>query len=174
MQDMKFYDFKFQYPALTTFAMLRQAWIAVNKVAETKLLKVGLTPEKLAVLWACRDYPGTLIPAEVARLVFRENQTIAGLLNRMEAEGLVQRVPKKKGHPFTEIKMTSKGEKLVEPGIEIMKAIITELAADMPVEQQEQLQKSLRALRDKALEKLHIEASPPSGRPAGKPIPVKW
>ncbi len=174
MQDMKFYDFKFQYPPLTTFNMLRQAWIAVNKLAETKLLKLGLTPEKLAVLWACRDHPGTLIPAEIARLVFRENQTIAGLLNRMEAEGLVIRVPKKKGHPFTEIKMTSKGEKLVGPGIEIMKSIITEVAADLPVEQQEQLQKTLKVIRDKALDKMHIEAQPPSGFPPGKPIPVKW
>jgi MarR family transcriptional regulator for hemolysin len=174
MQDMKFYDFTFQYPPLTTFNMLRQAWIAVNKLAETKLLKLGLTPEKLAVLWACRDHPGTLIPAEIARLVFRENQTIAGLLNRMEAEGLVIRVPKKKGHPFTEIKMTSKGEKLVGPGIEIMKSIITEVAGDLPVEQQEQLQKTLKVIRDKALEKMHIEAQPPSGLPAGKPIPVKW
>lgn len=174
MQDMKFYDFKFQSQALTTFTMLRQAWIAVNKLAETKLLKVGLTPEKLAVLWACRDYSGTLIPAEIARLVFRENQTIAGLLNRMESEGLVQRVPKKKGHPFTEIKMTSKGEKLVNPGIEIMKVIINELAADIPAAQQEQLQNSLKILRDRALEKLHIEANPPSSLPAGKAMAVKW
>jgi len=29
-------------------------------------------------------------------------------------------------------------------------------------------------LRDKALDKLHIEASPPSGLPAGKPVPVNW
>jgi DNA-binding MarR family transcriptional regulator len=92
----------------------------------------------------------------------------------MESEGLVQRVPKKKGHPFTEIKMTAKGEKLVAPGIEIMKAIITELTADTPTAQQEQLQNSLRILRDNALGKLHIEASPPSGLPAGKPVPVKW
>lgn len=48
---------------MTTWNMLCQTWIAVNKVAELKLLEVGLTPEKAAVLWACRDYPGTLIPA---------------------------------------------------------------------------------------------------------------
>lgn len=173
MQDLKFYDYKFQNQSLTTFALLRQAWIAVNKAAETKLLKVDLTPEKLAVLWACRDYPGTLIPAEVARLVFRENQTIAGLLNRMEAEGLVKRVPKTKGHPFTEIKMTAKGEKTVGPGIEIMKALISELVDGLPVQQQEQVQKLLRSLRDRALDKLHIEAHPPAGY-TDKPIPVEW
>src|SRR4030043_1565170 len=104
---------------MTTWALLRQTSIAVNKAAEIKLAKVGLTPEKAAVLWACRDYPGTITPAEIARLMFRENQTIAGLLNRMEKEGLVSRVPKRKGHPFTEVKMTPKGEKLCEQGIEV-------------------------------------------------------
>src|SRR4030043_1731917 len=98
---------------MTTWALLRQTSIAVNKAAEVKLAKVGLTPEKAAVLWACRDYPGTLTPAEIARLVFRENQTIAGLLNRMEREGLVIRVPKRKVHPFTEVRMTPRGMRLV-------------------------------------------------------------
>src|SRR4030043_2034919 len=109
---------------MTTWALLRQTSIAVNKVAETKLAKIKLTPEKAAVLWACRDFPGTLTPAEIARLLFRENQTIAGLLNRMEKEGLVTRIPKRKGHPFTEVKMTPKGEKLVGPGEEVFKGII--------------------------------------------------
>jgi len=174
MQDLKFYDFNFEEASLTSFAMLRQAWIAANKAAETKLLKVGLTPEKLAILWACRDHPGTLIPAEVARLVFRENQTIAGLLNRMEKEGLVKRIPKTKGHPFTEIKMTSKGEKVVGPGIEIMKELVNEFTAGFSTKQHEQFQSSLRVIRDKGLAKMHLEAHPPSGLPAGKLVSVDW
>ncbi len=28
-----------------------------------------MTPEKVAVLWACWDYPGQLTPAEISRLV---------------------------------------------------------------------------------------------------------
>ena len=102
MPDM--YDFEFADQALTTYTALRQAWVAVNRLAEARLGKINLTPEMLAVLWAARDYPGRLIPAEIARLTHRENQTIAGLLNRMEKFGLVQRIPKRKGKPFTEVK----------------------------------------------------------------------
>ena len=159
------YDFQFRDPTFATYTLLRQAWIAVNKVSETKLAKKGLTPEKLAVLWACRDYPGTLIPSEIARLLFREPQTIAGLLNRMEREGLIKRTPKRKGKPFTEVKITPKGEKAIGPGLDVHRALIAELASDLPVEQQEQLQNLLRALRDKAVEKLHLEA---------KPVPGTW
>ncbi len=169
------YDFEFEETAMGTWTALRQASIAVNKAAEVKLAKVGLTPEKAAVLWACRDYPGTLTPAEIARLVFRENQTIAGLLNRMEKEGLVSRVPKRKGHPFTEVKITPKGEKLTGPGIEIYKGLIKGLVSAMPVDEQKQLQKLLGGLRQRMMDEMHMEfdQQPESFNP-GKPIRFKW
>jgi DNA-binding MarR family transcriptional regulator len=169
------YDFEFEETAMGTWAMLRQTWIAVNKAAEVKLAKVGLTPEKAAVLWACKAYPGTLTPAEIARLVFRENQTIAGLLNRMEKEGLVTRVPKRKGHPFTEVKITSKGEKLASPGIEVYKGLIKGLVSGLSVDEQKQLQKLLKVLRQKMLDEMHMDLDKGPGAFApGKPIRVKW
>jgi DNA-binding MarR family transcriptional regulator len=168
------YDFEFDEIAMGTWAALRQAGISVNKVAELKLAKVGLTPEKAAVLWACRDYPGTLTPAEIARLMFRENQTIAGLLNRMEKEGLVTRIPKRKGHPFTEVKITSKGRKLVDPGVDVFKGIIKGLVNGLSVDEQKQLQKLLKALRQKMLDEMHMEIDRQPNVYKGKAISVKW
>jgi DNA-binding MarR family transcriptional regulator len=168
------YNFEFEEMAMGTWAALRQTWISVNKVSELKLAKVDLTPEKAAVLWACRDYPGTLTPAEIARLMFRENQTIAGLLNRMEKEGLVTRIPKRKGHPFTEVKITPKGEKLVGPGVEVFRGIIKGLVSGMSVEEQKQLQKLLKTLRQKMLDEMHMEIDRQPDVYKGKPISVKW
>ena len=168
------YDLAFADTALTTYVLLRQAWLAVNRVAEARLAKVGLTPEKFLVLWICRDYPDTLIPAEIARIAHRENQTIAGLLNRMEKEGLVQRIPKRKGHPFTEVKMTAKGEKLLADGLPVFRSVVSDLMSDMPVQKQEECQEWHRGLRDKALDKLHLEAKRPAESRTGKPITLKW
>jgi MarR family transcriptional regulator for hemolysin len=168
------YDLQFSEVAMNTWAMIRQTWTALNKVAETRLAKTGLTPEKAAVLWACRDYPGTITPAEIARLTFRENQTIAGLLNRMEKDGLVKRIPKRKGHPFTEVKLTAKGEEACGPGVEIYKKLITGLMTDLSTDEQEQLQKLLRGLRDKMLDELHMEIKKPSGYDSEKPITPNW
>ena len=164
------YDFQFSDSAFATHTLLRQAWIAVNKAMEYRLAKVGLTPETLAVLWACRDYPGTLIPAEIARLLFREEQSVTGLLNRMEREGLIKRIPKRKGKPFTEVKITRKGEEAIDPALTVHKAVIAELASDLSAEQQEKLQEALRALRDKALQTLRLEPRPTGG----KPMTLKW
>jgi DNA-binding MarR family transcriptional regulator len=168
------YDLEFSDQALTTYTLVRQAWLAINRYAETKLAKVGLTPEKFLVLWSCRDYPGPLIPAEIARIAHRENQTIAGLLNRMEKEGLVLRIPKRKGHPFTEVKMTAKGKKLLEAGLPVFRAIVSDLLSDMPVQKQKECQAWHRALRDKALDKLHLVAESPTESVIGKPINLKW
>ncbi len=167
------YDFRFSDSAFATHTLLRQAWIAVNKAMEYRLAKVGLAPEKLAVLWACRDYPGQLTPAEISRLLFREPQTISGLLNRMEREGLIKRILRRKGKPFTEVKITPKGEEAIGPALSVHKALIAELASNLSAEQQEKLQDSLRALRDKALETLHLEPRPAGGRP-GKAFTLKW
>ena len=113
------YDFEFTDGALTTYTALRQAWIAINRLAEKKLERIGLTPETLAILWAARDYPGTLIPAEIARMTHRENQTIAGLLKRMQKSGLIERVSRRKGKPYTDIKITEKGRKLCDAGVPV-------------------------------------------------------
>jgi DNA-binding MarR family transcriptional regulator len=168
------YDLEFSDTALTTYILLRQAWLAVNRVVEARLAKMGLTPENFLVLWTCRDYPSPLIPAEIARIAHRENQTIAGLLNRMEREGLVLRVPKRKGHPFTEVKITAKGEKLLDTALPVFKSIVSDLISDMPTQKQKECQVWHRELRDKALDKLHLVAGPPSEGVTGKPIDLKW
>jgi MarR family transcriptional regulator for hemolysin len=168
------YDLEFTDHALTTYILVRQSWLAMNRYAETKLAKVGVTPEKFLVLWACRDYPGPLIPAEIARIAHRENQTIAGLLNRMEKEGLVERIPKRKGNPFTEIKITTKGDKVLTAALPVFRSVISELLSDMPVQKQKECQGWHRELRDKALNRLHLVAEPPAESVTGKPIDLKW
>jgi len=167
------YDFEFAEPSMTTFSLIRQTWAALNKATEIRLAKIGLTPEKTAVLWACRDYPGSLTPAEISRMLFRENQTIAGLLNRMEREGLVKRVPKRKGHPFTEVRLTERGEELCGPGVEIMKQVIVSILGDMPAKRHVELQDLLKEVRDRALETFYVEPGKPFGG-AKKPIEVRW
>jgi DNA-binding MarR family transcriptional regulator len=168
------YDLEFVDQALTTYILVRQAWLAINRYAEARLAKVGVTPEKFLVLWTCRDYPGPLIPAEIARISHRENQTIAGLLNRMEKEGLVERIPKRRGHPFTEVKITAKGNKLLDAALPVFKSTVSDLVGNMPGQKQKECQAWHRELRDKALDKLHLVAEPPAERVTGKPITLKW
>jgi len=169
------YDFQFEDAHLTGWALMTQAWPAMYRVLEVELAKVGLTPEKLNVLWLCSDYPPPLIPAEISRFLFRKSHTIAGILDRMVRDGLVRRDPKRKGHPFTQIQLTAKGEELVGPGKEVALSLMAELMSPLSEEELKQLQGLLRKLRQHALEEMHMEIKPWSGVGWGLSpnIPVK-
>jgi DNA-binding MarR family transcriptional regulator len=170
---MTMYDYKFAGISLTAWAQLRHTWFAMNKVAETRLLEVDSTPESVGLLWACRDYPGPLHPAEIARLVFRAPHTVAGMLNRMEKEGLIVRIPKEPGHPFTEVKLTDKGEEACSPRIDILKDVIAELMSVLSEEELQQLLELTRPLQKKALEMLHMKLKQSPGTPEEVTMPVK-
>ena len=170
---MTMYDYKFAGASLTAWAQLRHTWIAIHRVTETRLSEIGATPESIAILWACRDFPGPLRPAEIARLVFRAPHTVAGLLKRMEKEELIVRVPKKPGHPYTEVKLTPKGKKACARAIEILKDVIAETMSIMSDEELEQLGKLIRPLQLKALEMLNTRLKTSPGNPEAVTMPVK-
>ena len=167
------YDYNFSDATLTTWVLLRQTWSAMQKVAERRLAKSGLSPEQVDILWICRDYPAPVSPAEIARLIFREEQTVTGLLNRMERDGLVTRVPKRKGKPFTEVKITAKGTEAASSAIEVARALISEIMSTLSPPEHEELQRILRILQGKIAEFLQIELTPMPGYSAEETIPVQ-
>lgn len=169
------YHYQFSNEALTAWVLVNQSYSAMYRVLEGRLSKLGLTPKKLGALWACRDYrgQGPLIPAELSRLVFRESQSIAGLLDRMEREGLATRVPKRKGHPFTEVKLTAKGEELCRGGLEVMQPLTERIMSCFSAEELEQFEKLLGKLRQRLVDELWLELKPPPGWAAGELIDVK-
>jgi DNA-binding MarR family transcriptional regulator len=167
------YDYKFAGPSLTAWAQLRHAWMAMARVAEARLSEVDSTHESVAVLWACRDYPGPLHPAEIARLVFREPHTVVGLLNGLEKKGLVVRIPKAPGHPFTEVKLTAKGKEACSQRVEVLKDVIAEIMSTLSEEELEQLTELTRLLQMKAIDMLHIKLKPSPGNPQEVTMPVK-
>lgn len=155
------YDFQNPDAALMTWTLFYQAWQASYKLEERRITKVGLTPEQVDVLWLSKEYTIPLTPAEIARSTFRESQTVAGLVSRMEREGLVRRVPKRKGHPFTEVKITAEGEKAFTRGIEAGLSTVADIMSSLSPEELEQLQGLLRKIRQKALKELGVKLLPP-------------
>lgn len=155
------YDYHFDDDAFAVWVLMHQTWRAMRKSEERLLAKTGLTPEKNEVLWVASDHPSPLIPAQISRAVFRENPTIAGILNRMVKEGLVTRVPKRKGRPFTEVKVTAKGQELYNQAKEADLAHINKIMSCLSPEERGQLKKLLRKIRQNALEELRTELLPP-------------
>jgi len=160
------YDYQISDARIAAWMLLFQAFYAIRKAEDRRLAKakVGLSHEKVTVLQLAKLYDSPLTPAEVSRSLFRESQTIAGLLSRMDGEGLVTRDVKRKGKPYTEIKATTKGEELCQRGVETIRSFVIDIMSCLSAEELEQLQELLAKIRQRALDDLHVEplAGPPS------------
>lgn len=154
------YDYKFPEARITGYTLLSNTWRAIHRVLERGLVEVGITPEKAHVLWVCVQHPGVVTPAELGRILFRESESIAGLLGRMQREGLVTRVPKRKGHPFTEVRITAKGEELIHSATTLWASLAEGVISPLSEEEVEQLSTLLRKLLNNAIEELNIELKP--------------
>ena len=55
-----------------------------------------------------------------------------------------------------------------------MKSMVSELISDIPAKKQKECQEWHKGLRDKAMDKLHVEIGPAVVGVPGKPVPVKW
>lgn len=168
------YDLQLADKSLSTWAILRQTWALMDRAAAARLAKVGLTPEKVGVLWICRDFPGIVTTAEIARILTRQSQSVTGLLNRMEEEGLITRSPKRKGRPFTEVKMTSKGEEACAVGVAVVKVLVKETEPTLSNKERQQLHRILGLLRQQMADNLHLEVTVSRDLPEREPIAVRW
>jgi DNA-binding MarR family transcriptional regulator len=164
------YDYDIPDARVSAWMLLFQAFYAMRKAEDRKLAKtkLGLSHEKVTVLQLTKLYDIPLTPAELSRSLFREGQTIAGLLTRMEKEGLVTRDKKRKGKPYTEVKATAKGEELYRPGVRTIVSFVTDIMSCLSAEELEQLQKLLRKIRQRAIDELRMELLP------GTPSIDRW
>lgn len=154
---MKVYNLKFKDKAIQTYFLLRQTHILCEQAAEQALLDTGLTPETTMVLALLDRAKETVIPADLARFTSRQNQTIAGLVNRLEARGYVGRVKKTKGHPYTEVVITDEGRKAVKEATKVYKSFITKFGNALGQTQHPELQEYLTELRNEAASQLHLK-----------------
>ena len=154
------YDYNYPEARITGYTLFSNTWHAIHRVVERGFGEVGTTPEKAHVMWVCVQHPGIVTPAELGRILFRESESIAGLLGRMEREGLVTRVLKGKGHPFTEVKITTKGEELIHSIILLWAPLVEGVMSPLSDEEVEQFSALLRKLLINAIEKLNIELKP--------------
>ena len=69
-------------------------------------------------------------------------------------------MPKRTARPFTEVKLTARGEELLRSGEGVIRALGINLLSCLSGEELEQFQKLLRKVEQKALEELGAEVTP--------------
>ena len=106
--------------------LLRQARHAVRLKIDRSISKHGVTHPQYAVLKKIELEPGSHA-ADIARACMRSPQAVNGIINNLEAAGLIKRKPHKVHGKVLEIYLTDLGHKRLEQCKKIVHAIEDEL-----------------------------------------------
>ena len=137
------------------WVLLHQTKDAIHKAREKELKKYGLTPIKVAALFAIQEIGHKATPAEVARWLFRKSHSVSGLINRMAKEGLVMKTRDLDRKNLVRLALTEKGQQAYYQSRE--NRSINRILASLSEEEQQKLGLLLEKLRKKAHTDLGIE-----------------
>jgi DNA-binding MarR family transcriptional regulator len=168
------YAFEMSDSFLASWVLVRQTWSLMHNASAARLRQLGLTPEQTDVLWAIKEHPGPVNPAEISRILYRESQTVASLLNSMQKAGLVQRKRRQEGAPFTEVILTDKGRNAIERAIPESKRLVYDVMSALSDEENAELRRLLQMLVNHTADTLGVQMSAPPGYSQGENIHVDW
>ena len=126
--------FTFREPLLMAWLLCRQCYDLVSKCEEKVFAKLRLTPQRHAVLIAIKYIDEPVHPADVADWLDRNPNNISTMVDRMEKDGLVERIRDMKDRRAVRLVLTEKGNKLLDQanalGWKLMQEILSSLSAE--------------------------------------------
>jgi len=138
---------------------IAQVRTAMVRARQKEVSKYGITSRQASVLFVISAIGNKATPAEISSWLFRKSQSVAGILNRMEKQGLVIRVRDLRRKNMVRIELTEKGKDIYEhvSKRESMHTIMATLDGDM----RKQLETCLEKIRDATFKYLREEEEMP-------------
>lgn len=102
---------------------LRRVFQAINEYSKNAERTTGLTgPQLWAIKLLASNSP--LRVSELARLMYLHPATVVGILDRLEAKGLVTRTRSKEDRRAVEIGLTEQGQEMIASAPEVAQAML--------------------------------------------------
>ena len=135
--------------------LLRRAWYGLNQAFRRRIARAGLTPDQFTVIRTLLEAePDGLTQKALADAMSSDPNTIASLLERMEANGLVQRQPHEKDRRANRVELLAvareKYEAIRDEAIELQGHVLEQLPEGDREKFLEQLEVVAQACRDVA------------------------
>jgi len=146
--------FGFDNTMLNTWLLLHQAYDMVLKVEETAFARLGLTPQYNGVLMAMKYTRGPVTISDIAKWLDRNNNSVSTLIDRMQRDGLVQKVGNTRDRREVQVVFTDKGEELFQKADALGWQIIDDMLGGIPEEDLRMLIAQLARIRDRAVDYL--------------------
>ena len=133
--------------------LLRRAWYGLNQAFRRRIARMGLTPDQFTVIRTLLEAePDGLTQKALADAMSSDPNTIASLLERMEANGLVQRRPHEKDRRANRVDLLAvareKYEAIRDEAIELQGHVLEQLPEGDREKFLEQLEIVAQACRD--------------------------
>jgi DNA-binding MarR family transcriptional regulator len=98
-------------PFLNVLRPMVEAYFAVLRRSDRHVRSLGLTPSQFDVIATLGDTQG-MSCRELSETTLVTKGTLTGVLDRLEAKGLTERVPSKNDRRSTIIRLTEQGDRL--------------------------------------------------------------
>ena len=135
--------------------MLHQTRDAIFKLRERELKKIGISTPKAEILFTIEAIGYRATPSEISRHLLREFHSVSSILSRMEKQGLVKKVNDLDRKNLVRVCLTDKGRQVYHEAVK--RKTILEILSCLSETEGQQLESSLKKLRDEALKELGIE-----------------
>lgn len=139
--------------------LLRRAWYGLNQAFRRRISHLGLTPDQFTVMRTLLEAdPQGITQRELTQLMTSDPNTVASLLERMEAAGLLERKPHEKDRRARRIRPLAIGRRRYEEARNIAIELQTEVLSVLPEGRREEFLEHLAQVAEVCRAK--AEASP--------------
>jgi DNA-binding MarR family transcriptional regulator len=140
--------------------LLRRCWYSLNQAFRKRLASLSITPNQFTVLrWLEEDDGGGIRQADICTRMASDPNTIAALVERMAADGMVKRKVDPTDRRARLISPTAKGRRTYAKARPIAVALQEEVLEAIPVNERERLLEQLEILADACQASLEGEPS---------------
>jgi DNA-binding MarR family transcriptional regulator len=134
--------------AFRAYWSIQQIHNIVNRIVSKKLAQWGLSVPKYGIIRQLYDHD-TLPLSKLSRLIFRGNSNMTTLVDRMERDGIVQRVGHENDRRVKVLRLTEKGRVLAPKVIKEYRSFLHEMMSCIPRSEQRKLVDSLSRLKER-------------------------
>ncbi|OGP50863.1 MAG: MarR family transcriptional regulator [Deltaproteobacteria bacterium RBG_13_43_22] len=131
--------------ALSMWVKLMRAYATFQRKNAEHLKNFGITAAQYAVI-ECLGHQGPLLMGELCRKMLVSGGNMTVVVDNLEKEGLVERVPSNDDRRAIMVRFTPKGKKIFDESFSKHAGYLTQLAAVLTEEEQQDLGRLLKKL----------------------------
>ena len=151
--------FTFANPLMKAWLLIHQSHNLLSRSENAIFAKMGLTSRKHSVLLALKNLPNPVTVTDVARWLDRNPNGISMMIDRMERDGLVERVRDMPDRRAVRLVITRRGEELYKEANVLNWQLFQEVFSRIPEEDLLKLSNLLKKVRSQTLDYLKIDVS---------------